>query len=161
MTIGRAKLAVIGMVALALSASAQTSSPTPMTPKMMRGPDWSRIRTAMPAIIAGRYLDRTRAGGAPMSWNAAASLTGFGQVTFFEAMEKQETLFVRDVEASSTEKVSPEIAKNLDYHLTPDEVSAVKKKLASKGDRMVAYDVPTIGPDEAENRKLFQFAKDL
>ena len=127
---------------------------------MVRGPDWSRLRTAMPSIIAGRYLESGRGGGIN-SWIAAASLTGFGQVTLFEAMERQETLYVRDVEGASTEKVSPEIPKDLDDILTSDEVTAVKNKLASKGVRMVAYDVPSMGSDEAENRKLFEFAKGL
>lgn len=142
-------------------APAQTSSPTEMTPKIMRGPDWSRLRTAMPAIIAGRYLAGGRGAPGPTSWNAAASLAGFGQVTLFEALEKQQTLYVRDVEGTSAQKVSAEIPKNLDYNLTPDELTAVQKKLAAAGVRMVAYDVPTIKPDEAELRKLFEFAKSL
>ncbi len=143
---------------LVLWAPAQTSSPTKMTPKIMRGPDWSRFRTAMPSIIAGRYLDAGRGAG-PTSWIAAASLAGFGHDTFFEALEKQPTLFVRDVEGTSTQKVSQEIPKNLDYNLTPDEMAAVKSKLAAAGVRMVAYDVPTISSDEADIRKVFEFAK--
>lgn len=152
--------AVMSVFALAIFALAQPSSPTKMTPHIMRGPDWSRLRTAMPSIIAGRYLESGRGGGIN-TWNAAASLPGFGQVTLFEALDKQETLFVRNVEGASSEKVSAEIPKNLDYNLTADEVTAVKKKLAALGVRLVAYDVPTIGSSEAEMRKLFEFAKSL
>lgn len=139
---------------------AQTSSPTKITPRMLRGTDWSRFRTAMPTIIVGHFPGRGRGSG-PSSWNAAASLAGFGQVTFFEALEKQETLFVSNVEGTSTQRVSSEIQKNLDYNLTPDEVTAVKNKLATAHERVVAYDVPTIGSDEAEIRKLFEFARSL
>jgi type 1 glutamine amidotransferase/sugar phosphate isomerase/epimerase len=153
-------VAVPSVLALAVLALAQTSSPTKMTPRIMRGPDWSRLRTAMPSIIAGRYLESGRGGGIN-SWNAAASLPGFGQVTLFDALDMQETLFVRNVEGASSEVVSSEIPKNLDDNLTPDEIAAVRNKLASKGVRLVAYDVPTMGSGEAEVRKLFEFAKSL
>lgn len=166
MKIRQASLAILGVCSLMSLTGitplvqAQTSSPTKITPRMLRGTDWSRFRTAMPTIIVGHFPGRGRGSG-PSSWNAAASLAGFGQVTFFEALEKQETLFVSNVEGASTQRVSSEIQKNLDYNLTPDEVTAVKNKLATAHERMVAYDVPTIGSDEAEMRKLFEFARSL
>lgn len=166
MKIRQASLAILGVCSLMSLTGitplvqAQTSSPTKITPRMLRGTDWSRFRTAMPTIIVGHFPGRGRGSG-PSSWNAAASLAGFGQVTFFEALEKQETLFVSNVEGTSTQRVSSEIQKNLDYNLTPDEVTAVKNKLATAHERMVAYDVPTIGSDEAEMRKLFEFARSL
>jgi len=166
MKIGQASLAILGVCSLMSLTGitplvqAQTSSPTKITPRMLRGTDWSRFRTAMPTIIVGHFPGRGRGSG-PSSWNAAASLAGFGQVTFFEALEKQETLFVSNVEGTSTQRVSSEIQKNLDYNLTPDEVTAVKNKLATAHERVVAYDVPTIGSDEAEIRKLFEFARSL
>jgi type 1 glutamine amidotransferase/sugar phosphate isomerase/epimerase len=151
---------LIVIVLPALTAPAQTSSPTPMTPRIMRGPEWSRLRTAMPAIIAGRYLGGGRGGG-PTTWNSAASLAGFGQATLFDALDRQIMLFVRDVEGDGAETVSPEIPKKLDYHLTAEEIDAVKKKLSSVGVRMVAYDLPSIGPDEAGMRPIFEFARAL
>lgn len=166
MKIRQASLAILGVCSLMSLTGitplvqAQTSSPTKITPRMLRGTDWSRFRTAMPTIIVGHFPGRGRGSG-PSSWNAAASLAGFGQVTFFEALEKQETLFVSNVEGTSTQRVSSEIQKNLDYNLTPDEVTAVKNKLATAHERVVAYDVPTIGSDEAEIRKLFEFARSL
>ncbi len=166
MKIRQASLAILGVCSLMSLTGitplvqAQTSSPTKITPRMLRGTDWSRFRTAMPTIIVGHFPGRGRGSGRS-SWNAAASLAGFGQVTFFEALEKQETLFVSNVEGASTQRVSSEIQKNLDYNLTPDEVTAVKNKLATAHERMVAYDVPTIGSDEAEMRKLFEFARSL
>jgi type 1 glutamine amidotransferase/sugar phosphate isomerase/epimerase len=166
MRIRQAPLTVLGVCSLMSLTGiiplvqAQTSSPTKITPRMLRGTDWSRFRTAMPTIIVGHFPGRGR-GSSPSSWNAAASLAGFGQVTFFEALEKQQTLFVSNVEGTSTQRVSAEIQKNLDYNLTPDEVTAVKNKLATAHERMVAYDVPTIGSDEAEIRKLFEFARSL
>src|ERR1700722_15585850 len=160
MKITQPQMAVMSVFTLAIFALAQTSSPTKMTPHIMRGPAWSRLRTAIPPIIAGRYLESGRGGGIN-TWNAAASLPGFGQVTLFDALDQQEALYVRNVEGASTQKVSAEIPKNLDYNLTADEVTAVKKKLAALGVRLVAYDVPTLGPGESETRRLFEFAKSL
>jgi hypothetical protein len=89
------RYAMIGVFVPAMPARAQTSSRTVMTPRIMRGPDWARLRTAMPDIIAGRYQGGR--GGGPTSWNAAASLGGFGEATLFEALDQQVTLFVRNV----------------------------------------------------------------
>jgi type 1 glutamine amidotransferase/sugar phosphate isomerase/epimerase len=154
------RYAMIGIFALAMPAWTQTSSPTIMTPRIMRGPDWTRLRTAMPDVIAGRYQGGGRGGG-PASWNAAAPLPGFGQATLFEALDQQITIFVRNVEASSTQTVSADIPKKLDYNLTTGEVAAITKKLAGAGVRLVAYDVPKMGPGEPDIRKLFEFAKSL
>ena len=88
-------------------------------------------------------------------------LDGFGQVTFSEAVDEQEQLFVNAIEGTSTQKVSAEIPKNLDFNLNADDLNAVKSKLRAANVRMLAYQVPSIPADPAEIRKLFQFAKDL
>src|ERR1700686_1719469 len=100
---------------------AQTSSPTKMTLAIQRGPAWTRLRTAIPAIMAGG--GRISEFG---SWNVAVPLKEFGQVTLFDALEEQNALFVSNVEGTSAQKVSPEIPKNLDYNLTEDEDNVVK-----------------------------------
>jgi type 1 glutamine amidotransferase len=111
-----------------------------------RGPDWSRIRTAVTAIFG---------------WKLAVPLSAFPEATFFEALEKQNALFLRNVEASSTQKVSADIPKNLDHHLTPAELEAVQKRLRAMNQRLVAYQDLFIGDSEEEDRKVFAFAKSL
>src|ERR1700686_4381222 len=98
---------------------AQTSSPTKMTLAIQRGPAWTRLRTAIPAIMAGggRITEFE-------SWNMAAPPDGFGG-THFDALERQSVLFVSSVEGSSTQKVSAEIPKSLDANLTAEEIEAV------------------------------------
>jgi type 1 glutamine amidotransferase/sugar phosphate isomerase/epimerase len=148
----------------ALVMMAEVSSPTKMTVEIMRGPAWSRLRTAAPLIFAGSVPGR---GGAmraapPTSWFVAVPLESLGAATFFEAMDKQDPLYILSVEASSAQRVSPEIRGLLDYHLASKDLEAVKAKLtASHAERIVAYRVPSLGADEAESRKVFEFAKSL
>ena len=127
-----------------------------MTTRILRGPDWARLRTAMPDIIAGHYQGGR--GQGPTSWNAAAPLAGLGAATMFEALDRQQTLFLKNVEAASTQRVSAEIPKNFDHNLTADELAAVTKKLG--GLRIAAYDAALAG-DPTDIRKVFEFARAL
>jgi len=77
-------------------------------------------------------------------------------------MDKQDPLYILSAEGSSAQRVSSDIPKPLDYHLTQKELEAVKAKLAAAhAERMVAYKVSSLGSDEADSRKLFEFAKSL
>jgi type 1 glutamine amidotransferase/sugar phosphate isomerase/epimerase len=156
MSVRQAVTSVAVVLATALMATAQSSSPTVMTTRILRGPDWARLRTAMPDIIAGHYQGGRGQGAT--SWNAAAPLAGFSAATMFEALDRQQTLFVKNVEAASTQKVSAEIPKNFDQNLTAEELAAVMKKLG--GVRIAAYDAPLAG-DLANARKVFEFARTL
>jgi type 1 glutamine amidotransferase len=83
----------------------------------------------------------------------------FGPISFSEAAAKADTLGTGFLEASSSQKVSPEIPKNLDDNLSPKEVMAVKNRLAELNLRLVAYRVDAIPADEGSRRQLFAFAK--
>ena len=87
------------------------------------------------------------------------SASAFGPVSFSEAAAKADALGTGFLEASSSQKVSPEIPKNLDYNLSPDEVAKVKNRLAELRLRLVAYRAGAIPADESSRRRLFAFAK--
>jgi type 1 glutamine amidotransferase len=87
------------------------------------------------------------------------SAGAFGPISFSEAAAKADALGTGFLEASSSQKVSPEIPKNLDSNLSPDEVTAVKNRLAELNLRLVAYRVDAIPADEGSRRQLFVFAK--
>jgi type 1 glutamine amidotransferase/sugar phosphate isomerase/epimerase len=142
----RSPLTVGALATLIVSAAAQAQVSPPRTAGQTRGPEWARIRTAVTAILG---------------WKIAAPLNAFGQATFFEALEKQDPLFVRNVEGFSTQQVSSAIPKNLDYNLTAEDLTAVQNKLRQANQRLVAYNVPAIDANEAAARKLFEFAKNL
>ena len=83
----------------------------------------------------------------------------FGPVSFSEAAAKADALGTGFLEASSSQKVSDEIPKNLDYNLSPDEIAKVKNRLAELRLRLVSYRVGAIPADESSRRRLFAFAK--
>jgi type 1 glutamine amidotransferase len=87
------------------------------------------------------------------------SAGAFGPISFSEAAAKADALGTGFLEASSSQKVSPEIPKNLDYNLSPDEVTAVKHRLSELRLRLVAYRAGAIPADESSRRRLFAFAK--
>ena len=87
------------------------------------------------------------------------SAGAFGPISFSEAAAKVDALGTGFLEASSSQKVSPEIPRSLDYNLSPDEVTAVKNRLAELRLRIVAYRAGAIPADESSRRRLFAFAK--
>src|SRR5580700_7798420 len=89
------------------------------------------------------------------------SASAFGPVSFSEAAAKADALGTGFLEASSSQKVSPEIPKNLDHNLSPAELTAVKNRLDELRLRLVAYRAGAIPADESSRRRLFAFAKAL
>jgi type 1 glutamine amidotransferase len=87
------------------------------------------------------------------------SADSFGPISFSEAAAKADALGTGFLEASSSQKVSPEIPKSLDYNLSAEEVTAVKNRLAELRLRLVAYRAGAIPADESSRRRLFAFAK--
>jgi type 1 glutamine amidotransferase len=87
------------------------------------------------------------------------SASALGPISFSEAAAKADALGTGFLEASSSQKVGPEIPKRLDYNLSPDEVTAVRNRLAELRLRLVAYRAGAIPADESSRRRLFAFAK--
>ncbi len=92
---------------------------------------------------------------------AGFSASAFGPISFSEAAAKADALGTGFLEASSSQNVSPETPKSLDYNLSPDEVAKVKNRLAELRLRLVAYRAGAIPADESSRRRLFAFAKAL
>ena len=82
-----------------------------------------------------------------------------GRAATENRLEKADRLGTAFLAASSSQKVSPEISKNLDYNLSPDEVTKVKYRLAELRLRFATYRVGAIPADESSRRRLFAFAK--
>ncbi len=96
-----------------------------------------------------------------LGWRLGARTDAFGPVTFWEAAAKADAAGIPAVEGVSTQKVSPEIAKSMDYNLSPDEVTKVKNRLDELRLRMPAYYVAAMPADDSSRRKVFMFARDL
>ena len=120
-------------------------------------------RSALPPSVSVRRAGPTiRASAAALlDWSVGASANVFQKLTFSEAAGKVDAAGLAFIEGSNTQRVSPEIQKNLDFNLSPDEVAKVKYRLGELRLQMPAYHVDAIPTDGSSRRKLFEFAKSL
>ena len=111
----------------------------------------------------GSSLGTIRAGAADRNiwfdWRVGVPGTAIKSLTLSEVLPKADLASVTGVEASSSQIVSSEIPKKLDYRLQQGERNAVVYRLKELNEQIHAYRVDAIGPDEATRRKVFEFAK--
>lgn len=93
-------------------------------------------------------------------WKLAVQAWTFHDMTLFEAVEKTRAAGVEYLEIFPGQRLSREEPNVSVDHNSPLSVLAkLKKKLDREGVKLVAYGVVGLGRDEAENRKVFDFAK--
>src|SRR5687768_6192340 len=86
-------------------------------------------------------------------------IPGMG-LTFQESVVRADAALVPFVEASSTQRVSPQVQKNLDHNLTAAEIDAIRTGMGQNV-RVGAYRVENLPAGTAERRRVFEFAQDL
>ena len=91
------------------------------------------------------------------NWDLA--IPGMG-LTFQESVVRADAAIVPFVEASSTQRVSPQVQKNLDYNLTAAEIAAIRAAMGPSV-RLSAYRVDGLPADAATRRRVFDFAREL
>jgi type 1 glutamine amidotransferase len=91
------------------------------------------------------------------NWDLA--IPGMG-LTFQEQVVRADAAIVPFVEASNTQRVSPQVQKNLDYNLTAAEIASIKTGMGPAV-RVSAYRVDSLPGDSPTRRRVFEFAKDL
>ena len=91
------------------------------------------------------------------NWDLA--IPGMG-LTFLESVVRADAALVPFVEASSTQRVSPQVQKNLDHNLTAAESAAVRAGMGPNV-RVGAYRVESMPADAATRRKIFELARAL
>ena len=112
----------------------------------VRVPAWRKLRTAV---------------GSLLGWQVGVSLGSFRPDTFADAARKAEALDLAVVEGDSTQQISAQIPKALDYRLAPGEIDFVSQRLSELNVRMPVYVTSEISEDEAIARRQFEFAKRL
>ena len=86
----------------------------------------------------------------------------FNRFTAFEAIEKTAAAGGKVIEFYPGQKLSPaEPGLKVDHNATPETLDKVKAKLKEHGLIAVAYGVGGLSKDEAESRKVFEFAKTM
>ena len=151
-------LLALMLAAAVPSAGAQSPGQT-ATREQRGGPNAPR-----PGREASRWepWSAMRMAAAPiLGWKVGIAAESFPHLTLSTTLERADALSVSYIEASSSQKVNEGIPKNVGYNLQPGEIQAIQDKLFALNIKMVAYRVPTIGPDEVSSRKVFEFAKDL
>jgi type 1 glutamine amidotransferase len=91
------------------------------------------------------------------NWDLA--VPGMG-LTFQESVIRADAALVPFVEASSTQRVSPQLQKNLDHNLTAGEVASVRAAMGQNV-RVGAYRVDSMPADAATRRRIFDLARAL
>ena len=95
-------------------------------------------------------------------WRLGTQAYSFNIFTFYEAVDKTASLGLGWVEAYPGQRFSKERPDAKFHHTMSVELRAeVKKKLESAGVTLVNYGVVDLPNNEAECRKVFDFARDM
>lgn len=111
-----------------------------------------------PVHAADPIPDARRIGGVAIGCQAYT----FNRFSAFEAIEKTAASGAKVIEFYPGQKLSvEEPGTKLDHNASPETLEKVKAKLKQHDIMAVAYGVVGLSKDEAESRKVFEFAKAL
>jgi sugar phosphate isomerase/epimerase len=103
--------------------------------------------------------------GAPhaekIGWRLGCQAYSFNRFTFFDAVDKTASVGLKYIEAYPGQRLSKDNSAAIGENLSADDRKIVKKKLADSGVKLVNYGVCGLSKNEAESRKVFEFAKDM
>jgi sugar phosphate isomerase/epimerase/type 1 glutamine amidotransferase len=96
------------------------------------------------------------------AWRVGTQAYTFNHFTFFEAVDKAHAIGLKYIEAYPGQKLGRAFGNaTFDHSMAADLRLTAKTKLAEAGVKLVNYGVVSLGKDEAEARKVFDFAKDM
>lgn len=96
-----------------------------------------------------------------LGWHLATKAYTFRSITLYETIEITQKLGLKYFELNPTQKLSAENPVNTNDTLTPELRAALKAKFAAAGIKVMNYGVVKLTNDEAADRKIFDFAKDM
>ncbi len=95
-------------------------------------------------------------------WRLAVQAWSFNRFSFFESLDKAYALGLDWIEAYPDQALSPDHPEiKFNHNLAPQYRSLVKQKLHELGIQIISYGVVNLPGDEAECRKVFDFARDF
>jgi sugar phosphate isomerase/epimerase len=94
-------------------------------------------------------------------WRLGPQAYSFNRFTFAEAVAKAKLLNLKYIEIYPGQKLSADINAGVDHNMTAEQKKAVKKILADAGVTLTNYGVVGLSNNEAECRKVFDFAKEM
>ncbi|MBN2577809.1 MAG: sugar phosphate isomerase/epimerase [Pirellulales bacterium] len=104
--------------------------------------------------------------GAPtaekLGWRLGCQAWSFRNFTFFEAVDKTASLGLKYIEAFPGQKLSPDHKDlQIDENMSDATKKVIKKKLADSGVTLINFGVCGLSKDEAADRKVFGWAKQM
>jgi len=96
-----------------------------------------------------------------LGWRLGIEAYTFHKYTLFEAIDQTAKIGLPYMGGLSFQKISKEIPKNFDVHLTDDELKLIRLKLDSVGVRLLTYYIHQIPGDIAGCRKVFEFGRKI
>lgn len=116
------------------------------------------------AASSGQAFAQDAPKGAPaaekLGWHLGCQAYSFNRFTFYEAIDKNQSLGLHYIEAYPGQKLSPEKPDvTFDHNASPEVREEVLAKLEAADVKLVNYGVVGLPNDEAESRKVFEFAK--
>jgi type 1 glutamine amidotransferase len=151
-----------------LDADATPNPRSALAPQPAAAPATAPPAAVVPSISqrpTGSSLGTIRVGASDnniwFGWRVGVPIASLKSLTFSDALARVDLLSVANVEISSTQMVSAEVPKPLDYRLQAGERGAVNRRLRELNEQVLAYRVDNIASDAATRRKVFEFAKML
>jgi sugar phosphate isomerase/epimerase len=123
---------------------------------------WPKFIIVMLAFALGSSLLPRAFADSQKDWRLGMQAYSFNRFTFYEAIDKTKALGMRYIEGypgQSLSKEKPDI--KADHNMSPEIRKEVLAKLRESGVKLVTYGVVGLSNNEAECRKVFDFAKDM
>ncbi len=94
-------------------------------------------------------------------WKLGMQAYSFNRFTFFEAIDKNKALEMKYIEAYPGQKLSKDYNGSFDHNMSAEAKKLTKAKLKEAGVKLINYGVVGLSNNEAECRKVFDFAKEM
>ncbi|OHB65970.1 MAG: hypothetical protein A2Y76_14715 [Planctomycetes bacterium RBG_13_60_9] len=123
-----------------------------------------RMKVGMVLLVAGLGICAlgVTSAQAEENWRLGMQAYSFNRFTFFEAVDKTKALEMKYIEAYPGQKLSADLGDaGFDHNMTAEQKAAAKGKLQEAGVKLVNYGVVALPNNEAECRKVFDFAKEM
>lgn len=118
------------------------------------------VLTAVLCVVSGAAMAQGAPNAEALGWRIGCQAYTFNHFTFFEAVDKVASLGLKWIEAYPGQKLSKETGDAVfDHTLSPELQKVVKDKLNAANVTLNAYGVVDLPGDEAQARKVFDFAK--
>jgi sugar phosphate isomerase/epimerase len=96
-----------------------------------------------------------------LGWKLSCQAWTFRSISLFETIDNLKKLGIKYIELYQGQRLSPENPMGFDQNAPDNIIGEVIAKLKADGITPVNYGVVGLGPNEAEDRKVFEFAKKL